>query len=151
MSLNAKRISIFITDVPAGQHLFTITNARNHKKSNGELITYEGNPGVILSYSSEGLVHEEIYWVNGYNYSRLRKLLAQLGLDPAGEIIKKDLIGKQFWGEIMEYKYMRGVQEVKSEKHLINTWEKEKGYNDSPKEYVIYKEDTFNQEDSPAF
>ena len=148
MSLNAKKISILSSQIPAGQHLLTITNAKTHKKSNGDIITYEGNPGVIITYSSDGLTHEEIYWVNGYNYSRLRKLMAQIGLDASGEISKKDLVGKQFWGVIIEYKTMNGMEEIKSEKHLVKTWEKEKGYSDIPMEVIVYKDANF---DSPRF
>lgn len=146
MSLSAKRISILRTDIPAGQHYLSIANCVTHKKSNGELITHEGNPGVIFSFESEGCLHQEIYWVEGYNYRKLQDLLAVIGVDPTVDIVKKDLIGKKFWGKIVETKTMRGEEEVKSEKRLTQV----SGKQMSDSDYLVYKEEKFNPE-GPAF
>lgn len=151
MSFNVKRESILTTEIPSGIHLLTINNAKTHKKSNGEIITYDQNPGVIVTYSLGDLKHQEIYWVNGYNYHRLRLLLHQIGVDDSGDIQKKDLLGKKFWGVIVEYKTMRGLEEIKSDKHLVKTQEASEIHSLKDKEFVFYKEDTFNQTGEPAF
>lgn len=154
MSFSAKRKSIFTTDIPAGQYLFEISDAKTLKKSNGEPITHDGNPGLIItlknSHDEKSEIHQEVFWIDGYNYNKLLKIMEIIGIDPTEEVQKKQLIGKQFWGEIVETKTMRGVTEVKSEKKIDRVWEKSKGYSGSPKEYIIYKEEKFH-DDNQAF
>lgn len=144
MSLSAKRISIFKTEIPAGQHQLTIVNCNTHKKSSGELITNNGSPGVVFTFENQGLLHQEIYWVEGFNYKKLQEILGVIGVDPTYDIVKKDLIGKMFWGKIVEYKTMRGVEEIRNEKKLTDVSGKRMGESD----YVIYKEEKFNPEDA---
>jgi hypothetical protein len=146
MSFKVNRISIFTTDIPAGQHLLTITDAKMHKKSNGEYILNNGNPGIILTYSSEGLTHQEIYWIEGTNYHLLQKILSHIGLDPTTEIHKKDMIGKQFWGSIVEYVTMNGTEEIKKERRLKSTSDKRM----KDEDYTVFVEHKFDAE-GPAF
>lgn len=146
MSLDAKKISILKHDVPSGLHNLTITDVRMHKKSNGEIITYQGNPGIVLSFSKDGLIHQELYWINGYNYTKLQKLLVLIGLDPTNEIHKKEIIGRGFWGVIIEVKVMRGSEFIKSEKKLTNTYPYSELAPNYSGDFIEFKEDSFNQD-----
>ena len=150
MSLRAKRESVFISDVPPGPHLFSILNAKTFAKSNGDPILHEGNPGLVLTFTCDAGTHQELYWIEGYNYIKLLKLLSQIGVSMAGDVQKKDLLRKQFWGLIIEHKTMRGVDEIKSERKLTETHPLCECQPFSKQEFVIYKEDKFEQE-GPAF
>ena len=150
MSLNAKRESILISEVPPGAHLFTIIQARMFAKKSGELILHEGNPGLILTISSELGNHQELYWINGFNYPKLLKLMKEIGIDTDKDIQRKALLKKKFWGVITETKTMRGTIEVGSEKRLTKTHTLTDHNPFKDEEYIIYKEETFNPE-GPAF
>ncbi|CAK0771525.1 hypothetical protein CCP3SC1AL1_570001 [Gammaproteobacteria bacterium] len=122
MSLEAKKISILKSEIPVGIHILTISDLKLHKKSNGEIITFEGNPAVIVSFKNNGLIHQELYWIGSTNYTKLQKVIVQVGLDPNNQINKKDIVGKQIQGIITEIKTMRGAEEIKSEKKLSDTF-----------------------------
>lgn len=147
MSLRAKRESIFKSTVPAGAYLFTISNVKTFRKSNGDPILNEGNPGLVMTLSCDAGEHQELYWIEGFNYSKLLRILSHIKVDIEQDIKKKDMLGKQFWGLVIEYKTMRGVEEIKSEKKLVETSE---NFDFRKQDFIVYKEDSFNIED-PAF
>lgn len=131
MSLDVKRISVLKTEIPVGIHLLVISDVKLHKKSNGDVILHEDNPAVIVTFTTDivtmekevvELVHQELYWIGSTNYTKLQKIIIQCGLDPAVQINKKEIVGKQVSGLIKEFKTMRGTEEIKSELKLIDTW-----------------------------
>ena len=122
MSLEAKRISILKTDIPSGVHVLTISDVKLHKKSNGDVILHEDNPAVIVSFENGGKLHQELFWIGSTNYTKLQKIIIQVGLDPAMQINKKEIVGKQIYGLIKEIKTMRGSECIKSEFVLSYTY-----------------------------
>jgi len=141
MSLEAKRISILKTEIPAGLVPLVLSGLKMHKKSNGEIILFEDNPGVIVSFkctmiklgikdseSIEDKTHQELYWIGSTNYTKLQRIILQVGLDPSVQISKKEIVNKKIWGLIKEINYMRGTDKLRTEFKLIETWE----WSDSP-------------------
>lgn len=146
MSLKAKRESVLKRDIPSGQYVLTIANVNIHKKSTGEIITNNDCPGVIFTFSDDSYRHhQEVYWVNGFNHSKLIKLLAIIGVEYSDDIPKKQLLNKRFCGLIVEYRTMNGPTMIKSERKLTNFWSLSKGINTMPYEQVIYRDFNFNQ------
>lgn len=122
MSLDVKKISILKTEITAGIHELTISDVKLHKKSNGDVIIYEENPGIIMTFKHEDKIHQELYWIGSTNYTKLQKIIIQCGLDPAMQINKTEILGKEIIGLIKETKIMRGDEYIKSEKRLTETW-----------------------------
>ena len=122
MSLEAKRISILKTEIEAGLFLLTISDLKMHKKSNGDLILHEDNPAVIVSFKNDNKIHQELYWIGSSNYTKLQRIILQVGLDPNKQISKKEIVGKQIMGLIKEIKTMRGSQEIGSKMVLSDTY-----------------------------
>jgi len=142
MSLEAKRISILKTEIASGIYTLVISDLKMHKKSNGELILFEDNPGVIVSFKHEDKIHQELYWIGSTNYTKLQRIILQVGLDPNKQIMKKEIVGKRIYGLITEIKTMRGNEEIKSEKKLADTSQ----ITEEPKfkqELIIYKQEGF--------
>lgn len=142
MSLEAKRISILKTEIGAGVNILTISDIRLHKKSNGDVITHEDNPAVIVSFENGGKLHQELFWIGSTNYTKLQKIIIQVGLDPAEQINKKDIVGKQIYGLIKEIKTMRGSECIKSEFMLAETTAIDGVFVANP-ETIIYKTEGF--------
>lgn len=126
MSLDVKRVSILKTEIPAGIHALTISDVKLHKKSNGDVILHEDNPAVIVSFENDGRLHQELYWIGSTNYTKLQKIIIQVGLDPAMQINKKEIVGKQVNGFIKEYVTLRGTEKIKTEFKLDETREIDK-------------------------
>jgi len=142
MSLEAKRISILKTEIASGIYPLVISDLKMHKKSNGELILFEDNPGVIVSFKHEDKIHQELYWIGSTNYTKLQRIILQVGLDPNKQIMKKEIVGKRIYGLITEIKTMRGSEEIKSEKKLADTSQ----ITEEPKfkqELITYKQEGF--------
>lgn len=122
MSLDVKKISILKTQIPAGVHHLTISDVKLHKKSNGDVILHEDNPAVIVTFKAiDESVHQELYWIGSTNYTKLQKIILQVGLDPAVQINKKEIVGKVISGTIKEFVTMRGEERIKSEFKLTET------------------------------
>lgn len=143
MSLDVKKISILKTEIPAGIYPLTISDIKMHKKSNGELITYEENPAVIVSFENEGRIHQELYWIGSTNYTKLQKIILQVGLDPAMQISKKEIVGKQIEGIIKEHVTMRDAERIKSEFRLEDTFPIDHGTVLNSNNLVMYKQEGF--------
>lgn len=143
MSLEAKRISILKTEIASGIHSLVISDLKMHKKSNGEIILHEDNPAVIVSFKNEDKIHQEIYWIGSNNYTKLQRIILQVGLDPNVQINKKDIVGKKVWGLIQEIAYMRGSEKLRGEFKLAETFE----ISDSPPKYnkdlIEYRQEGF--------
>lgn len=145
MSLEAKRISILKTELDGGCYPLIISDVKLYKR-NGVIVTNDENPGVIITYKHEDKIHQELYWIGGNNYTKFQKLMIAIELDPALQHDKKEVIGKAIWGLIQETKYMRGTEEIRSEKRLSEVSDFTK--NKPTGEPIIYTPETFNPEDA---
>lgn len=133
-----------------------ISDLKMHKKSNGDLILHEGNPAVIVSFTAnviklgiktdesiESNVHQEMYWIGSTNYTKLQKIILQVGLNPNEQINKKDIVGKQIWGVIIMIHHVLGAELMRTEAKLKETFE----FSDSPPKYkkdlIEYKTEGF--------
>lgn len=57
----------------------------------GKEYSKDGHTGVLVRFENESIVHEEIYYIGGYNYSKYLKLLKEMecSLSPDEMIDKK--------------------------------------------------------------
>lgn len=60
----------------------------------GSEYSKDGHTGVLVRFENESIVHEEIYYVGGYNYSKYLKLARELECNP---LSPEEMIDKKCW------------------------------------------------------
>jgi len=103
----------------SGPQLVTISNVAKLRNDLGEEKLYKGNVGVVLNFSNDEIVHQELYWLHGYNYSKLLKLLVLLECNTK-QIDKREVIGKKLWLVFKHVITMIGGQEESRECEIIS-------------------------------
>lgn len=153
MSLEAKRISPLTQEIEHGLQPLLISDVKPYKR-NGVIVTHNEAPGVIVTFENPNeQKHQELYWIGGHNHTAFQKLLIALNLDPSEQHEVRAVKGKMIWGAIKSTFTMRGAEQIREDRRLVDTMPlDEEDLNPPPyhKELVEYRQEEFNQ-DNPAF
>lgn len=79
----------------SGPQLVTISNVSVFKNKSGEVLTYRGKQGIVVTFKNDDIEHEELYWLTGYRYAKFLKLIRALGI--LGDNAMVELPGKKLW------------------------------------------------------
>lgn len=91
-----KKIQPLLSSKKSGPHLVTISQVARLRDNLGEIKLYNGNVGVVFTFINDEISHQELYWLHGYNYSKLLKLLRTIGAG-TDALNRKEVIGKKLW------------------------------------------------------
>jgi len=97
----------------SGKHYVTISKTLEL----GKEYSKDGSTGVLVRFENESIVHEEIYYIGGYNYSKYLKLVREM---ECNHLSFTDMIGKQLW-IVIKHIIAADVTKVK----LVSVHEKE--------------------------
>jgi hypothetical protein len=108
-----------VSSKKSGPHLVTISNVAKLRDNLGEVKLYKGNFGVVVTFSNEEITHQELYWLHGYNYSKLLKMLQLIG--SGGDVLdSKEVVGKKLWIVIKHHVTIVDEVEVKREVEMFD-------------------------------
>ena len=60
----------------------------------GSEYSKDGNTGVLVMFENDQIIHEEVYYIGGYNYSKYLKLVREMECNP---FMIDELVGKKLW------------------------------------------------------
>ncbi len=107
-----------LSSVKSGPHLVTISKIEKFTNNLGESIKHKGHEGIVITFKSEDISHQELYWKAGYRYVKLLKLLKVLNVSPEN-ITAKNVIGKKLWIAIRHNVTIEGDKEIKREVEIV--------------------------------
>jgi len=108
-----------VSSIKSGPRLVTISNVAKLRDNLGEVKLYKGNYGVVITFTNEELTHQELYWLAGYNYSKLLKMLSLIGCN-TDSIDKREVIGKKLWLIFKHNVTIEDGKEVKRECEIVD-------------------------------
>jgi len=106
------------TELSPGINLVAVSRIEKYCRPGGDPIFYNGSSGIIIDFVlvdptlETRKIHQEIFWLNGFNRSKLDKLLARIDCDLKSDIKKKDIINRKLWI------YLRAIYKVKPDGHV---------------------------------
>ena len=138
-------IKPLLSSKKSGPHLVTISNVTKYKSTSGEEIKRNGKVGVVVTFKNDEIEHEELYWIGGYNYSKLLALLTMLDVEillADDKVLKFNTIGlagKNLWIVIRHNITIENGRETKRESELTDYSTEDKKPNAPPiiEEYDI--------------
>ena len=74
----------------SGKHYVTISETEQL----GSEYSKDGNTGVLVRFENDSIVHEEVYYIGGHNYTKYLKLFREVGLQ---FIYSDNIVGKKLW------------------------------------------------------
>lgn len=112
-----------IASKKSGSQLVTITNLSILKNQDGKETLYKGNRGVVITFKNKDITHQELYWIKGFNYSKLLRLIKDAGVD---SISSKELKGKELWIVLKHIVMFEAGEEIDRKVILLETSPKDK-------------------------